>query len=73
MQRDNDQLGHSVAFRVTETEWVTLQSIAEDHGVALPQLAKQLLFKSAGLRYTEPKKRTKRRASRTQARKSAPR
>jgi hypothetical protein len=53
---DNDQLRHSVAFRVTESEWIKLQSIAGDNGVTVPQLAKELLFKSAGLRPSERKK-----------------
>lgn len=56
MQSDNDQLRHSVAFRVTETEWIKLQAIAGECGVTVPQYAKALLFKSAGLRPSERKK-----------------
>lgn len=50
MPRDDEQLKHSVAFRVTESEWIRLQAIAERNGATVPQLAKELLFKSAGLR-----------------------
>jgi hypothetical protein len=56
MPSDNDQLWHSVAFRVTESEWLKLQAIAEDNGMTIPQLAKELLFKSAGLHPSERKK-----------------
>ncbi|MBK9584591.1 MAG: hypothetical protein IPO55_01555 [Alphaproteobacteria bacterium] len=56
MPSDNDQLRHSVAFRVTESEWIKLQAIAGESGVTVPQFAKALLFKSAGLRPSERKK-----------------
>lgn len=49
MPADDEQLRHSVAFRVTELEWTRLQKIAENSGVTVPQLAKELLFESAGL------------------------
>jgi hypothetical protein len=49
MPADDEQLRHSVAFRVTESEWTRLQEIAERSGVTVPQLAKGLLFQSAGL------------------------
>lgn len=56
MKSDNEQLKHSVAFRVTEPEWIRLKSIAENNGVSVPQLAKDLLFKSAGLHSSKRKK-----------------
>ena len=56
MSGENDQLRHSVAFRVTETEWKRLQATAQKDGVTVPQLAKELLFKSVGLRPVERKK-----------------
>ena len=56
MQSDNEQLRHSVAFRVTESEWIRLHAIAEKNGATVPQLAKELLFKSAGLRPPDRKK-----------------
>ena len=49
MSADNEQLRHSVAFRVTEPEWARLQAIAESSGITVPQIAKELLFESAGL------------------------
>lgn len=44
MPADNEQLRHSVAFRFTEPEWTRLQEIAENNGMTVPQLAKELLL-----------------------------
>lgn len=51
-----ERLTHSVAFRVTEEEWVKLQDIADEAGATVPQLSKTLLFKAAGLRPPKRKK-----------------
>jgi hypothetical protein len=47
---EGDELRHSVAFRVSEREWRTLQKAAGDKQTTVPQLAKQLLFESMGWR-----------------------
>jgi hypothetical protein len=44
------ELRHSVAFRVSEKEWQTLQNAAGERRTTVPQLAKQLLFESMGWR-----------------------
>ena len=58
MMAERGFLKHSVAFRVTNYEWVELQKIAEKRGVTLAQYAKELLFKSAGLHVNKRRKRS---------------
>lgn len=49
MASAKENLNHSVAFRVTESEWGVLQSTAKKQKITVPQLAKALLFESVGL------------------------
>lgn len=49
MTRGDQGLVHSVAFRVTEEQWVALQWHAESNGTTIPQLAKEVLFERVGL------------------------
>lgn len=42
-------LVHSVAFRVTEAQWLKLQERAEQEGTSIPQLAKAVLFERVGV------------------------
>ncbi|MBB4955379.1 hypothetical protein H4S14_003469 [Agrobacterium vitis] len=49
MPRDDQNLVHSVAFRVTEAQWVILQRYAEDNEKTIPQLTKETLFEKVGL------------------------
>ena len=53
---DEHELRHSVAFRVTEAEWRTLQQAAKKLGVSVPQMAKQRLFEATGLQPLEAKR-----------------
>ena len=41
------ELLHSVAFRVTEAQWLTLQKRAQQLETTVPQLAKLALFRKA--------------------------
>lgn len=52
MPGDSKNLVHSVAFRVTEAQWVILQRYAEDNGKTIPQLTKEALFEKVGLEST---------------------
>ncbi len=49
MPRGDQSLVHSVAFRVTEEQWVALQRYAENNETTIPQLAKEVLFERVGL------------------------
>lgn len=49
MPRGDQSLVHSVAFRVTEEQWVALQRHAEDNETTIAQLAKEVLFERVGL------------------------
>lgn len=49
MSRSRPPLLHSVAFRVSEDQWVALQRYAEKKETTVPQLAKAVLFEKAGL------------------------
>lgn len=49
MQRDDPTLVHSVAFRVSEDQWVALKRYAENNGTTIPRLAKEVLFERLGL------------------------
>jgi hypothetical protein len=49
MSRGDQSLVHSVAFRVTEEQWVALQRYAGNNAITIPQLAKEVLFERAGL------------------------
>lgn len=49
MSRAGPSLVHSVAFRVSEDEWIALQRHAESLGSTIPQLAKEALFERVGL------------------------
>ena len=40
---------HSVAFRVSEDQWIALQRYAENEGATIPQVAKAALFERVGL------------------------
>jgi hypothetical protein len=47
--RIENELVHSVAFRVTEAQWLKLKRIADQEGTSVPQLAKAALFQNAGV------------------------
>ena len=49
MPRADPSLVHSVAFRVSEDQWVDLQRYAKNEGVTIPQVAKEALFERVGL------------------------
>jgi hypothetical protein len=49
MPRAKPNLVHSVAFRVSEEEWIALQRYAENEGATIPQVAKAALFERVGL------------------------
>lgn len=49
MPRTDSSLVHSVAFRVSEDQWIALQRHAENEGSTIPQVAKEALFKRVGL------------------------
>lgn len=49
MRRAEPSLVHSVAFRVSEDQWIALQRYAENEGATIPQVAKAALFERAGL------------------------
>jgi hypothetical protein len=55
-RRDKQLKAHSIAFRV-EDEWKTLARWAKQAGTSIPFITKQLLFKEAGLRWTDRHKR----------------
>ena len=42
-------LVHSVAFRVTEDQWIALQRYAENKEATIAQVAKAVLFERVGL------------------------
>ncbi len=44
-----NDLVHSVAFRVTESQWLKLQQQAEIEGTSIPQLAKAAVFEKIGV------------------------
>jgi hypothetical protein len=46
---DEHELRHSVAFRVTEAEWRSLQLSAKKLGMSVPRMAKLRLFEATGL------------------------
>jgi hypothetical protein len=43
--RRKEELLHSVAFRVTEAQWIDLRKRAGQQATSIPQLAKLALFK----------------------------
>ena len=47
--RAETDLVHSVAFRVTESQWLKLQQYAQQKGATIPQLAKAALFDKVGV------------------------
>jgi hypothetical protein len=47
---DRGNLVHSVAFRVTEAQWIDLQRCAEKEAATVPQLAKLALFERFGIK-----------------------
>ena len=49
MPRAEPSLVHSVAFRVSEDQWIALQRYAENEGATIPQVAKAVLFEKVGL------------------------
>lgn len=49
MPRTEPSLVHSVAFRVSEDQWIALQRHAENEGATIPQVAKEALFERVGL------------------------
>lgn len=49
MPRAETNLVHSVAFRVTEEQWIALQRYAGIEGLTIPQAAKEALFERVGL------------------------
>ena len=49
MQHAENGLFHSVAFRVTEAQWLKLKQKADQKGTSISQLAKAALFESAGV------------------------
>ena len=49
MPRPEPDLFHSVAFRVSEDQWIALQRYAENEGATIPQVAKAALFERVGL------------------------
>lgn len=49
MPRGDRSLVHSVAFRVTEEQWVALQRYAENNETTIPQLTKEAVFERVGL------------------------
>lgn len=48
-EREKEELRHSVAFRVTEAEWIDLKKRAVKESTSIPQLAKLALFKMLGV------------------------
>ena len=46
---DQAELVHSVAFRVTEAQWTSLQKWAKQEATTIPQLAKLALFERLGI------------------------
>ena len=44
-----NELVHSVAFRVTEAQWLKLKQRADQEGKSVPQLAKAALFEKVGV------------------------
>lgn len=50
MPRADPSLVHSVAFRVSEDQWLALQRYAENEGTTIPQVAKEALFEKVGLK-----------------------
>lgn len=50
MSRADSELVHSVAFRVSEEQWVALQQYAATRESSIPQVAKEALFERAGLK-----------------------
>ena len=57
MTRGDQSLVHSVAFRVTEEQWATLQRHAENNEATISQLAKEVLFERVGLENPVGKRR----------------
>ena len=53
MPRSEPSLVHSVAFRVTEDQWIALQRYAENKEATIPQVAKAVLFERVGLETRE--------------------
>ena len=49
MPHSEPSLVHSVAFRVSEDQWIALQRYAEDEEATIPQVAKAALFEKVGL------------------------
>jgi hypothetical protein len=48
-ERSENDLVHSVAFRVTEAQWLKLKQRADQEGTTVPQIAKTALFEKIGL------------------------
>jgi hypothetical protein len=49
MPRGDQSLVHSVAFRVTEEQWVALQRYADRNETSIPKIAKEILFEKVGV------------------------
>lgn len=49
MPRDELDLVHSVAFRVSEDQWIALQRYAKNEGATIAYIAKAALFEKVGL------------------------
>ncbi len=54
MAEANENLKHTVAFRVTEEQWQTLVALALENKTSVSQLAKARLFDGAGLDAPKP-------------------
>lgn len=50
---------HSVAFRVSDAEWLRLKALSAKLNKSVPQLAREALFKEASL-LDEPRSKTPR-------------
>jgi len=49
MAHTESSIVHSVAFRVSEDQWLALQRYAEKAGLTIPEVARTALFERVGL------------------------
>jgi len=54
MAHVDQNLSHTVAFRVTEAQWRVLLSASKKAKTSVPQLAKALLFERVGIDVPKP-------------------
>lgn len=58
MENIDKKLVHSVAFRVSEEEWIILNEYIARHKTSIPKLSKETLFEKVGIKTKKSNKRS---------------